>query len=205
MQELKDWVQLMRLYNQWWIIYPFDTNCPCQLCSFPPDAAPYLAYWPIRWLFSAANYAFMILLTGRRILIMLIWHVVIVACISFQLSPSLFFFPPQRWSSWWLQQRPEETWLISHLEMLSSWETSMKCTLSSPRGESPLVRCARTIRCVCDAVVAAVTHTDIAVSSSCSILHNEQERWWYQPRFRLWGSWGSCSYPWCRHYRGQHA
>lgn len=46
----------------------------------------------------------------------------------------------QRWFNSWQQQRLGEMWRISHLEMLSWWKMFMKCTLSSPRVGSPLVR-----------------------------------------------------------------
>lgn len=155
----------MRLCYQWWIIYSSDINCPCHSCSFLPEAVPYPAYWPItlfpQLIFSGQLhiYDFVLKLKDTNDA-----NMVYYCCLDFPLAFSFSLF--QHWFSWWLQQRPGETWRTSHLEMLSLWEMFMKYTLSSPRDKSPSVRLTHKTKFFKYFFVAGVRHSALPLSSS---------------------------------------
>lgn len=129
LQGLKEWVQLMKLWYQCWIIYSSDTNCPCHFLSAQSHNWSRLV---TNCLLSSAYF---------QQSIKHVWFCSEIKWYHF-LNIHLVFYLSlfQHWFSWWLLQRLGETWHTSHLEMLNSWEMFMKYTLSSPTNKSPLVR-----------------------------------------------------------------
>lgn len=173
MQGLKDWVLLMRLCYQLWIIYSSDTNCPCHLCSLLPEAVPYPAYWPItsfpQLIFSGQLHIYDFVLklkdtNDANSVLPLTFSALIQLMAAAEAGRDMAYFTFG------------DAQLMRDVHEIHTFLTERQVTVGKTHTTKPL------------SVHAAVTQL-LYCQPSYSELHNEPEWWRYQPMEGLWGSW----------------